>query len=178
MKKITLLLICCVLSLACAKAEPKPKKIETPVSKPAVPTLEKWNTQYNFTLTNINSGKEFSLSEFAGKVIIVDFWATWCPPCRQQVPVFNALYEKYKSQGLEIVGVSLDRDGAKGVIDFTKKYKMQYTVVMGDADVVSIYGGITGIPTAFILDKKGNLVKKHIGYAEQEVLEEEIKDLF
>ncbi|MCP4481650.1 MAG: TlpA family protein disulfide reductase [bacterium] len=158
----------------------KPEQIEQKIKVVVAEEIiipDGWSDTYNFTLNNVGTGSVFSLSEFAGKVVIVDFWATWCPPCRQQVPVFNALYEQYQSEGLEIVGVSLDRDGVEGVTKFMEQYEIKYTVVMGNEEIISKYGGISGIPTAFIIDKSGNISKKHVGYESFEVFEGEIKEL-
>jgi len=116
----------------------------------------------DFTLQDI-SGKEVSLSDFKGKVIILNFWATWCPPCRKEIPVFIELYKKYKDEGLVIIGISLDREGEKVLIPFVKKFGINYPVLIGTKKVVDAYGGIRGIPTTFIIDKKGKIRKKHIG---------------
>jgi thiol-disulfide isomerase/thioredoxin len=130
----------------------------------------------NFTLPRIGGGT-FSLSSFKGKVIIVDFWATWCPPCRMEIPHFIDLYNEYRDKGLEIVGVTLDEGGESVVSEFRDQYKINYTLVLGDEKVAQNYGGIRGIPTTFIIDKKGNIVNKHIGYTDKQVFEDEIKSL-
>jgi len=116
----------------------------------------------DFTLQDIN-GNEVTLSDFKGKVVILNFWATWCPPCRKEIPVFIELYKKYKDEGLVIIGISLDREGKKVLIPFVKKFGINYPVLIGTQKVVDAYGGIRGIPTTFIIDKKGKIRKKHIG---------------
>ncbi len=130
----------------------------------------------DFTLTDI-SGQEFSLSSTRGKVVILDFWATWCPPCRMEIPHFEALYKEYKGKGLEIIGVALDRGGASDVIPFVKANGVTYPVVIGGAEVTALYGGFRGIPTTFVLDRNGAIVEKFVGYREKETFEEAIKKL-
>ncbi|MBD3426673.1 MAG: redoxin domain-containing protein [Candidatus Omnitrophica bacterium] len=133
-------------------------------------------TAPDFTLKDI-SGNDFSLSNTEGKVVILDFWATWCPPCRMEVPHFEALYRRYKSEGLVIVGVSLDRAGAAPVREFAREADVSYPLVMGDQATVSAYGGIRGIPTTFIIDRQGRIVEKVVGYRDREFFESRIKDL-
>ncbi|MCP2519925.1 TlpA family protein disulfide reductase [Candidatus Aminicenantes bacterium AC-335-A11] len=116
----------------------------------------------DFTLQDIN-GNLVRLSDFRGKIIILNFWATWCPPCRKEIPIFIKLYKKYKDEGLVIIGISLDRGGKEVVIPFVKKYGINYPVLIGTSEVEEAYGGIRGIPTTFIIDKEGKIRKKHIG---------------
>ncbi|MDR0676842.1 MAG: TlpA family protein disulfide reductase [Elusimicrobiota bacterium] len=135
-----------------------------------------WGDAPDFELKDIY-GKNFKLSNFIGKVIILDFWATWCPPCQEEIPGFNKLYEEYKLQGLEIVGVSLDSKDVSVVKKFANEYAIKYHLVMGNDQIAKNYGGITAIPTTFIIDKNGNIVNKHIGFVSKESFEKEIKKL-
>jgi cytochrome c biogenesis protein CcmG/thiol:disulfide interchange protein DsbE len=128
----------------------------------------------NFSLTT-GEGKTVDLSKLKGKVVVVNFWATWCGPCRSEIPGMLEVYDKYKSKGLEIVGISLDRDGWKVVRPYVEKTKMTYPVVLGDESVVKAYGGIEAIPTTFVVDKKGNIVEKHVGYMSKEDFEKKVK---
>ncbi|OGL40927.1 MAG: hypothetical protein A3C43_09745 [Candidatus Schekmanbacteria bacterium RIFCSPHIGHO2_02_FULL_38_11] len=129
-----------------------------------------------FTLPDIN-GKMVSLRDFKGKVLILDFWATWCPPCREEIPHFKDLYAQYKRKGLEIVGIAVDQGGTKAVKPFVEINRISYTILIGSEEVTNSYGGIIGIPTTFVIDRKGNIVRKYVGYREKEVFEEDIKGL-
>jgi thiol-disulfide isomerase/thioredoxin len=116
----------------------------------------------NFTLKDVN-GNDVSLSDFKGKVVILDFWATWCPPCRKGIPDLIELQNKYKND-LTVIGISLDQANTiKEVVPFYKSYGINYPVVYGNAEVVNKYGGIEAIPTSFIIDKEGYVVNKHVG---------------
>ena len=130
----------------------------------------------DFVLKDLQ-GKDVKLSDFKGKIIILDFWATWCPPCRKELPHFKELYDKYKAQGLEIIGVALDQEGVSIVKPFAESNKINYICLIGNEKVVQDYGGIRGIPTTFVIDKNGNIYKKYICYQEKEVFEKDIKDL-
>lgn len=122
-------------------------------------------------------GKRVQSEDFAGKVVILDFWATWCGPCRMEIPGFVELQKKYEKQGLVVIGVSLDQGGAETVKAFTQKLGMHYPVVMGDANVVEAFGGVEAIPTTFIIDRAGRIAGQHIGYTDQAEFEKEIKPL-
>lgn len=116
-----------------------------------------------FTLGDLH-GNEVSLSDFQGRVVIIDFWATWCHVCQETAPVLEKIFRKYKEQGLVLLGISLD-EGEKGIRDvknFIKNFDLTYTVLMGNSAVARKYFSI-GIPTTFILDKDHVIVKKYIG---------------
>jgi cytochrome c-type biogenesis protein len=130
----------------------------------------------DFTLIDLN-GRFRGLSEFKGKVIILDFWATWCPPCRMEIPHFVELYDKYKDKGLEIIGVTLDRNGEEIVPPFVEKHNINYVILLGDKQTAGLYGGINAIPTTFVIDREGNIIKKYIGYTDKEVFEDDINEL-
>lgn len=129
----------------------------------------------DFTLKGID-GKDLALSSLKGKVVIIDFWATWCPPCREEIPGFIEMYKKYKDQGLEIIGISVDKDENK-LKKFIADNGVNYPIVSFTKDVTEAYGGIQSIPTTFILDHQLNIVGKHIGFVEAAAFEKEIEPL-
>lgn len=123
-------------------------------------------------------GKKLKLSDLKGKVVIVDFWATWCPPCRKGVPDLVELKKKYGKKGFEVVGISLDAPQTKGdVVPFIKDYGINYPVVYGNEAVTISYGGVQSIPTAFVIDKQGKIVASYVGLRPKEVYEDHIKKL-
>lgn len=122
-------------------------------------------------------GKPVKSSDFVGKVVILDFWATWCGPCRMEIPGFIELQKRYADKGLVVVGVSLDQDGAPVVKSFMDKTGINYPVVLGDETIVNAFGGVEGIPTTFIIDHDGQIIHKHVGYTDKAEFEAEIKPL-
>jgi peroxiredoxin len=128
----------------------------------------------NFTLKT-GDGKSYELFQNKGKVIVVNFWATWCGPCRKEIPDFIEVYKKYKDQGVEIVGVSLDQGGWEKVNPFVKQNNINYPVVLDNGTVASTFGKIQFIPTTFIIDPSGNIVDEHTGGMTKAMLESKIK---
>ncbi len=122
-------------------------------------------------------GKTVKLSDFKGKVVILDFWATWCPPCRKEIPGFVALQKKYADKGVTVVGVSLDEGGVGIVKAFMKQNGMNYPVVLGDQQIAMAYGGISSIPTTFVIDKEGNVAAVHEGYSDPSEFEADLNKL-
>lgn len=127
-------------------------------------------------LSDVN-GKPLKLADFKGKVVVLDFWATWCPPCRAEIPGLVALQKKYADQGLSVIGVSVDEGGPRVVKPFMERFAINYPVVMGNERVLADYGGISAIPTTFIIDREGKVVAAHQGYTDQATFESEISPL-
>jgi thiol-disulfide isomerase/thioredoxin len=128
----------------------------------------------NFALKTAE-GRVVELSKLQGKVVVVNFWATWCGPCRAEMPGMLEVYSAYKGKGVEFVGISVDEGGWKDVTPFVKRMSITYPVVLDDGAVAGAYGGVNAIPTTFIVDRKGNLVTKHVGYLSKEDFEKNIK---
>lgn len=131
---------------------------------------------HNFTVTTLD-GNKVSLSDYKGKVLILDMWDTWCPPCRAEIPHFVELYGQYKSKGLEILGVAFGREGEAAVRKFVEDYGINYTGALANQDLMNGFGPINSIPTTFVIDQDGNVYKKYIGYREKAVFENDIKTL-
>lgn len=130
----------------------------------------------NFKLSTMD-GKTVELKQLAGKAVVVNFWATWCGPCRREIPGMIKVYEKYKAKGLEIVGISLDRGGWKDLKPYLAKNPIAYPIVLGGDAEAQAYGGIEGIPTTFFVDRKGNIVSKTVGAMEEVDFEKAVKSI-
>jgi thiol-disulfide isomerase/thioredoxin len=128
---------------------------------------------WNFKLKDLD-GKEVELASFKGKVVLLNFWATWCGPCKAEIPGFVELQEKYRDK-LTIIGYSVD-DTAELAKKYAAEYKMNYPILLGEGreDVQDAYGPIWGIPASFLIDKDGNVCRKHMGIAPKAVFEKEI----
>lgn len=129
-----------------------------------------------FSLKSVE-GKTIKLSDYSGKVVIIDFWATWCGPCRRGIPDLVSIQKEFKND-VVIIGISLDREKTlKDVPGFVKEYNINYPIVYGDDKVVVDYGGIQSIPTAFVVDKNGNVADMHVGLVSKDTYVNKIKEL-
>jgi thiol-disulfide isomerase/thioredoxin len=128
-----------------------------------------------FSLADL-SGQKLELSSYRGKVVLLDFWATWCTPCRTEIPRFMDLQNKYRDQGLQVIGISLD-DDKKPVGVFYQQFKINYPVAIGDASLAERYGGILGLPVNFLVGRDGRIYAKHVGQVDISLIEREINSL-
>jgi thiol-disulfide isomerase/thioredoxin len=129
---------------------------------------------FDFTMKDVD-GNDVSLTAYKGKVVLLNFWATWCGPCKAEIPGFVKLQEKYRDKGLVIVGYSVDDTAAKAKA-YAAQYKMNYPILLGEGreEVQDAYGPIWGIPASFIISKDGKVCRKHMGIAPEAVFEKEV----
>ena len=145
----------------------------------AVAALLLANPSANFKFSFKNSdGKKVSLSEFKGKVIILDFWATWCVPCKEEIPDFIKLQAKYGDRGLQIIGLSVD-DSMNQAKKYSAEMKINYPILLaeGKEDILRAYDPIRSIPVSIVIDRQGRIVARHEGIAKLDVFEKEILPL-
>jgi thiol-disulfide isomerase/thioredoxin len=121
------------------------------------------------------SGQEISLAALKGKVVVVDFWATWCGPCLQEIPGYIEMQKKYGKDGLVIVGISLDKMSPKEVKKFVEARGMNYPVAIGDFDAVDAFGGFEVIPTTFLIGRDGKILHQKSGAMAHEEYEAILK---
>jgi cytochrome c biogenesis protein CcmG/thiol:disulfide interchange protein DsbE len=148
------------------------QRVEAQACSPDAPAAN-----LDFTLKDMN-GVEVKLADLKGKVVLLNFWATWCGPCRLEIPWFVELQEKYAGQGFRVVGISVD-DPPEALPPFAKRFNINYPLVVGvdREDVQKAYGPIFGVPMTFIIGRNGRICMKHVGPASKEQFESEIKSL-
>jgi len=130
----------------------------------------------DFTLKDAN-GKTVTLSEYKGKVVLLNFWATWCGPCKIEIPWFMEFEQQYKDRGFAVLGVSMDQDGWDAVKPYVEEKKINYRVALGNDSVGDLYGGIESLPTTFILDRDGRVAATHLGLVDKSDYRNEILQL-
>ena len=182
---VLLLLVSSFSMLGCNKNSSEPKNDQSNLSNSQTQSStdntnstvmsSSKNQAPNFTLVDTN-GKKVSLSDYKGKVVILDFWATWCPPCRRGIPDLIDIQKQFKNK-IAVLGISLDTDTKGDVPSFIKNMGINYSVLYASPEVVQAYGNIDAIPTSFIIDKKGKIVNQHVGLTPKETLVSEIKNL-
>ncbi len=130
----------------------------------------------DFTLKDAN-GSAVKLSDYRGKVVLLNFWATWCGPCKIEIPWFMEFEQQYKNRGFEVLGVAMDDDGWAAVKPYIAEHKMNYRVVLGNDEVANSYGGIDSLPTTFVINREGEIVDTHVGLIGKDDYTSEIKRL-
>ena len=127
-----------------------------------------------FSLKDAN-GNAISLASYKGKVVLLDFWATWCIPCKAEIPWFNEFEGTYKDKGFAVVGVSLDEDGWKVITPYIAKMEAKYQILLGDEATAKAYGGVKDLPTTLLIDRAGNIIMTHRGFGPKKMFEKAIQ---
>ena len=122
-------------------------------------------------------GKTVRLSDYKGKVVLLDFWATWCGPCKIEIPWFIEFERQYKDKGFAVIGVSMDEEGWTVVKPFVSDLAINYRVLQGNDSTADLYGGVNALPTTFLIDREGRVAWKHEGLAGKDDFEDRIKTL-
>ncbi len=130
-----------------------------------------------FALESVRDGKVVESGSFKGKVLLITFFATWCPPCSEEVPTLIKLHKQFADAGFSVVGLSVDQQSPALVAKFVEKRAINYPVLLAESQTTRDFGGIYGIPVAFLVNKSGNVVKKYTGYVQHEILEKDIRSL-
>lgn len=129
----------------------------------------------DFSLPTANGGS-VDLKQFDGSIRVVDFWATWCPPCREAIPHLNEIHRQYKDQGVNVLGLSVD-ESPKVLAAFDEEVHIEYASLMSNKQAEEAFGGVAGLPSTFILDRQGRVYKSYVGQVEPETIEEDVKAL-
>ncbi len=130
----------------------------------------------NFSLKDAD-GNAVNLADYRGKVVLVNFWATWCGPCEAEIPWFIEFEKKYKDQGFAVLGVSMDDDGWKSVRPYVASHKINYRIMIGSEVVSQQFGEIESLPTSFVLDREGRIASNHVGLVDKVDYQNEIVKL-
>ena len=129
-----------------------------------------------FSLTDAR-GTPVSLAEYRGKVVLLNFWATWCGPCEVEIPWFIEFEQKYKDRDFAVLGVSFDDDGWKSVRPYIAAHKINYRIMIGTEKMSQLYGGVDSLPTTFIVDRQGRIAAQHVGLVDKSDYQNEILKL-
>jgi peroxiredoxin len=146
------------------------------------PKGDSYQPAFDFNLPDLN-GKIHSMGEFKGQIVVINFWATWCPPCVEEVPKLNNLYSRFRIRGIQIIGVAMDKDSLNLLNQFVKRNSVTYLVLVGNEQVLAnlsagpLGKNFKGIPTTLLLDKKGQIHKRFDGSFDLDQLEESLQTL-
>ncbi len=122
-------------------------------------------------------GSPLRLADLRKKPVILDFWATWCSPCRASMPHLSAMQSRYEKQGLTVIGLSVDDGGPQNVRKFAAKLGVKFTLAMANDEILDAYGPIRSIPTTFFINRKGDIIRRVVGYIDGETMEDYVKEI-
>jgi thiol-disulfide isomerase/thioredoxin len=178
MKKKWLFLAACVLAVGIAGGsmmvqeqvvvQEQSEKQERPRARAEMPA---------FVLESVVDGKSVDSNSFKGKALLVTFFATWCPPCLQEIPSLIELQQKFSADGFSVIAMSVDQGGSAQVAELVEQQAIDYPVLMADAETVENFGGIYNIPVSFLVNKSGAVVKRYTGLVAYPVLEKDIRSI-
>jgi len=159
-------LVVCVIALLVALRK----------NRPMIASQPKAGTELapDFMLKTID-GTSLRLSDYRGKVVLLDFWATWCAPCQEEIPRFVEWQNQYRDRGLQVIGVSMD-DSPAPVQRFSREFRVNYPVAVGTQNIASQYGGILGLPVNFVIGRNGKIKAKHLGLYDLTLLKRELNE--
>ena len=129
----------------------------------------------DFSFPSVIDNKTIDIRDFRGKIVLVNFWATWCGPCIKEIPSLIELQKEFGTQDFSVIGISVDQGGKRGVVNAIKKMGVTYPMVIGDSKVSRQFGGVFGVPTSFLIDRSGNVIKKYPGYIGHQIFVDDIK---
>jgi peroxiredoxin len=161
------------ISFVACGAQPEREAEATPAAPKGDPSRK---AAAAFSLKD-GDGRTVSLADYKGKVVLLNFWATWCGPCKIEIPWFADFEQKYKDRGFAVLGVAMDDEGWEVVKPYIAKNKINYRILLGNDDVASKYGGVDSLPTTFIIDQDGRIVSTHVGLVSKSDYEDEIVKL-
>jgi peroxiredoxin len=145
-----------------------------PTQKPEQPALHPATPAADFSLPLLSGGGAITLSEQKGKVVLLDFWATWCPPCRYELPALNKMYQELKEQGFVVVGMTVDRGAPDSIKTAVDKFQLSYPLTLADEKVQDTFGGIRAVPTKFLINRKGEIAQTYLGVVPDRQLRDDV----
>lgn len=131
----------------------------------------------DFVLKSVVDGADVDSRTFAGKVLLISFFATWCPPCIEEISTFIELQTNYEGDGFSVVALSVDQGGSEAVATLVEKKNINYPVLMADEETMESFGGVYGVPVSFLVNMEGNVVKKYPGYVPESILKKDIRSM-
>lgn len=148
-----------------------------PVLAPLVGIASATTKMPAFVLESVVDGKDVDSGDFQGKALLVTFFATWCPPCLQEIPTLVELQQEFAAKGFSVIGLSVDQGGGLEVAKLVERQAINYPVLMADAETAENFGGVYGIPVSFLVNKSGNVVKRYPGLVPHSTLEKDVRSV-